>query len=226
MQTEIYQIPFGVDLAAVGIGAIQGAMFAGQLKDRRIDMFGVAMIGVLTGFGGGIIRGLLLAQIPMALQNNWYIVAATGGALLGMALQSLFHRLGAVITVLDAITIGLFGALGTTAALSVSLPVLPAIFVGIASAVGGGMLRDLFLNLPIAVMHVGSLYAVAAGVGCTSLVIAVILGMNVGAAGTLCAIVTVVIRLAAVRFKLYVPEQRTMTGMIRTIRRTDNSSDK
>lgn len=218
MTTEIYQIPFGVDLAAVGIGAIQGAMFAAQLKDRRIDMFGIALIGVLTGFGGGLIRAFLLAQIPMALQNNWYLVVATVGAFLGMALQSVFHRLNGVIIVLDAITIGMFGALGTTAALSVNLPVLPAIFVGVASAVGGGMLRDLFLNLPIAVMHVGSLYAVAAGVGCASLVLFVMAGLSVGVAGTLCVIITVVIRLAAVRFKLSLPEQQSMTGVIRTIK--------
>lgn len=219
MSTEIYQIPFGVDLAAVGIGAIQGAMFAAQLKDRRIDMFGVAVIGILTGFGGGIIRGVLLAQIPMALQNNWYLVVATLCALLGMALQSVFHRLGPLIIFLDAITIGLFGALGTTAALSVGLPTLPAIFVGVASAVGGGMLRDVFLNLPIGVMHVGTLYAVAAAAGCATLAALVIFGVNVGVAGTICVVITVLIRLAAVRYGLYVPEQTTMTGMIRTIRR-------
>lgn len=219
MTTEVYQIPFAVDLAAVGIGAIQGAMFAAQLKDRRIDMFGVAVIGILTGFGGGLIRGLLLAQIPMALQNNWYLIVATFCALLGMALQSVFHRLGPLIILLDAITIGLFGALGTTAALSVGLPALPAIFVGVASAVGGGMLRDLFLNLPIGVMHVGSLYAVAAATGCATLVVLVRFGMDVGAAGTICVVITVLIRLAAVRFGLYVPEQTSMTGMIRTIRR-------
>lgn len=221
MTTEIYQIPFGVDLAAVGIGAIQGAMFAAQLKDRRIDMLGVALIGILTGFGGGIIRGLLLAQVPMALQNNWYLIVATAAALLGMALQSVFHRLGPLITVLDAITIGLFGALGTTAALSVGLPVLPAVFVGVASAVGGGMLRDLFLNQPIAVMYVGSLYAVAAAAGCAALVLFVMWGMSVGVAGTLCVVITLVIRLASVRFNLALPEQQSLTGAIRTIRRSN-----
>lgn len=208
MTTEVYQIPFAVDLAAVGIGAIQGAMFAGQIKNRRIDMFGVAILGILTGFGGGIIRGVLLAQVPMALQNNWYLIVATGCALLGMALQSVFHRLKWVIIILDAVTIGLFGALGTTAALAANLPVLPAVFVGIASAVGGGMLRDLFLNEPVAVLHVGSLYAVAAGAGCALLIVLVSMGVTVGVAGTVCVAVTVAIRVASVRFNLYVPEQR------------------
>lgn len=217
--TEVYQIPFAVDLAAVGIGAIQGAMFAAQIPNRRIDMFGVALIGIFTGFGGGIIRGLLLAQIPMALQNNWYLIVATAAALLGMALQGIFHRLNLVILVLDAITIGLFGALGTTAALAAGLPALPAVFVGVASAVGGGMLRDLFLNQPVAVMHVGSLYAVAAAVGCSALIVFVKWGMDVGVAGTLCMLITVIIRLLSVRFKLSVPEQQSLTGAIRAIKK-------
>lgn len=210
MTTGVYELPFAVDLAAVGIGAIQGAMFAAGIKERRIDMFGVALIGILTGFGGGLIRAFLLAQVPMALQSNWYLIVATGCALLGMALQSIFHRLGPLIILLDAITIGLFGALGTTAALSVGLPALPAIFVGVASAVGGGMLRDLFLTLPIAVMHVGSLYAVAAAAGCSILVVLVAVGVDVGIAGTTCVVVTVLIRLASERFGLYIPEQRPL----------------
>ncbi|MFM6974167.1 MAG: trimeric intracellular cation channel family protein, partial [Agromyces sp.] len=148
--------------------------------------------------------------VPMALENNWYLLVATAAALLGMALQSVFHRLGPLITLLDAITIGLFGALGTTAALAIGLPALPAIFVGVASAVGGGMLRDLFLNQPIAVMHVGSLYAVAAGAGSAALIAFVVFGMDVTAAGTLSVIITVVIRLLSVRFNLYVPEQRSV----------------
>lgn len=207
---DIFEIPLWIDLAAIGIGAIQGALVAGHIRDRKIDMFGIAIVGILTGFGGGIIRGLLLAQIPMALQNNWYLIVGTGAALVGMALSSVFHRLGTLIMLLDAVAIGLFGALGTTAALAANLPVMPALFVGVASAVGGGMLRDLFLNQPIAVMHVGSLYAVASAVGCASLILAVVAGLQVGAAGTICVAVTVAIRVAAVRFNLYIPEQRAV----------------
>ncbi|HLP23178.1 MAG TPA: TRIC cation channel family protein [Microbacteriaceae bacterium] len=208
--TDVFEIPFAIDLAAVGIGAVQGALAASQIRDRKIDMFGIAIVGILTGFRGGIIRALLLAQVPMALQNNWYLLVATAAALVGMALSSLFHRLGMLVMVLDAVAIGLFGALGTTAALAASLPVLPALFVGVASAVGGGMLRDLFLGQPIAVMHVGSLYAVASGLGCAALVVLVWLGSTVTIAGLGCVAVTVVIRLLAVRFNLYIPEQRSV----------------
>ena len=85
----------------------------------------------------------------------------------------MFRRLDPIITVLDALTIGLFGAIGTTKALALGLPEVPAVFVGVVSAVGGSILRDVLLNLPIALMHVGSLYAVAAGAGTVVLVVLV-----------------------------------------------------
>ena len=153
--TPIFGIPLWADLLAVGIGSLQGALFAAQFRDRRLDLLGVAIIGIATGFGGGIMRDVLLGEVPAALVSNWYLPVATGSALVGMLLERIFHRLRHLITVLDALTIGLFGAIGTTKALSLGLPEIPAIFVGVISAVGGSILRDLLLNVPIALMSVG-----------------------------------------------------------------------
>jgi uncharacterized membrane protein YeiH len=116
--------------------------------------------------------------------------------------------------------LGLFGALGTTKALAFGLPVVPAIFVGAVAAVGGGILRDLLLNLPISIMQVGSLYAVAAIVGATTL--AVLDGLGAGAlvAGIACVVVTFGVRVLAVVFDWRLPEQRHLpTGAIRIVRR-------
>lgn len=90
------------------------------------------------------------------------------------------------------------------------LPVVPAVFVGVCAAVGGGILRDVIMGLPVAVMHVGSLYAVAAGVGCAVLAGAVALGAPVAAAAVAGVIVTTVIRLLAVIFDISLPEQRAL----------------
>ena len=175
MAATLFTIPLAIDLTAVAIGAIQGAMFAGRFTDRRFDLLGIALIGIVVGLGGGLLRDILLGGVPAALQSNWYLPVATGFALLGMLLQRLFHRLNPLIVGLDAVTIGLFGAIGTTKALSQGLPEIPSLFVGVVSAVGGSIIRDMMLNVPIAIMHVGSLYAVAAGVGCGLLIILVML---------------------------------------------------
>jgi uncharacterized membrane protein YeiH len=210
-----FEIPPWADLLAVGIGALQGALFAAQFRDRRLDLLGVAIIGIATGFGGGLLRDILLAEQPAALQSNFYLPVATLAALLGMLLERLFSRLAGLITVLDALTIGLFGAIGTTKALALGLPEIPAIFVGSLSAVGGSILRDLLLNLPIAIMQVGSLYAVAAIAGGMSLVVLVALGAQVIVAAIVCVGVTFGVRVLAVLFKWSLPEQRPLTRVPR-----------
>ena len=212
MTVAPFEIPLWTDLAAVGVGALQGAMFAGRLKERRLDLLGVALIGILVGLGGGLLRDILLNQLPAAMKTNWYLVVATLAALLGMALLRLFTRLNPLIIALDAVTIGLFAAIGTTKALAYGVPDVPAVFVGVVSAVGGSILRDVSLNLPIALMHVGSLYAVAAAAGTVLIVVLVALGTNITVAAITCVIVTTLIRLGSVRFGWSLPEQRAIAS--------------
>lgn len=216
-----FTIPIWADLLAVALGSLQGAMFAAQFRDRRLDLFGVAIIGIATGFGGGLIRDLLLGEVPKALQSNWYLPVATGMALIGMLLERIFSRLAKVINVLDALTIGLFGAIGTTAALSAGLPEVPSVFVGVIAAVGGSILRDMLVGMPIALMHVGSLYAVAALAGAMSIVALVALGVDIIAAAIVGVVLTFVVRVLAVVFRWSLPEQRHLERIprIRIVRR-------
>jgi len=224
VNSELFVIPLWADLLAVGIGALQGALFSAQFRDRRLDWLGVAIVGIATGFGGGLLRDMLLSDLPAALQSNWYLPVAIGAALLGMLLERVFNRVTKFITVLDALTIGLFGAIGTTKALSVGVELVPAVFIGAVSAVGGSILRDLLLNIPIAIMQVGSLYAVAAVAGATTLVVMVQLGSNVFVAATVCVAVTFGVRILAVLFNWSLPEQRPIRQLprLRYSRRRSN----
>jgi uncharacterized membrane protein YeiH len=217
--TPLFVIPLWADLLAVGIGSVQGALFAAQFRDRRLDLLGVAIIGIATGFGGGILRDVLLSEVPAALTSNWYLIVATGAALLGMLLERLIARMGPLVNALDALTIGLFGAIGTTKALAAGLPEVPAIFVGVLSAVGGSILRDLLLNRPIALMHVGSLYAIAAVAGTSALVILLEFGVPVFIAATVCVALTFGVRVLAVLFDWSLPEQKAIEKLPRIRRR-------
>jgi uncharacterized membrane protein YeiH len=207
---ESVSIPLWANLLAVGIGSLQGALFAAQFRDRRLDLLGVAIIGIATGFGGGILRDIFLNEVPQALLSNWYLPVATASALIGMLLQRIFTRIQPLITALDALTIGIFGAIGTTAALAAGLPAIPAVFVGAVSAVGGSILRDLLLSVPIALMQVGSLYAVAALLGAIVLVIFVAIGSPALVAAIAGVVVTFAVRVLAVLFDWTLPEQRPL----------------
>lgn len=215
MHATAFAVPLWVDLLAVGIGSLQGAMFASEYKDRRLDLLGIAIIGIATGLGGGVLRDVLLGEVPRAMSSNWYLLVAVAAAIVGMALQRVFTRLAGVITVLDALTIGLLGAIGSTKALSLGLPEVPAVFVGVIAAVGGSVLRDLLMNLTIAMMHVGSLYAVAAAGGTVVLVVAVTLGAPVAVSAIAGTSITLVIRMLAVRFGWTLPEQRALSRLPR-----------
>jgi uncharacterized membrane protein YeiH len=76
--------------------------------------------------------------------------------------------------------------------------------------VGGGILRDMIMGLPVAIMHVGSLYAVAAGAGCLVLATTAAFGGNLILAASIGVVVTTVIRLLAVIFDISLPEQRAL----------------
>jgi uncharacterized membrane protein YeiH len=209
--SDVFAIPLWADLTAVAVGSVQGAAYAAGFRDRRIDLFGVAVIGVVTGLGGGALRDILLGVPLTMLGTDWYLPVAIAAALVGMLLDRVFHRIDWMITALDALTIGLFCAIGTTKALAVGVPAVPAMFVGVIAAVGGGVLRDILLNTRIGVMHVGSLYAVAAGVGAVVLVVSEHLGAPAAAASIACVVVTVAVRLLAVRFGWSLPEQRALS---------------
>lgn len=211
MTEPLFTIPLWADLLGVGLGGIQGAMFASGFQgQRRLDLLGVAIIGILIGMGGGLIRDLLLGQPPATLQNNWYLIAAGGAAIIGMLLAGLLNRANAVIVGLDAVVIGMFGAFGTSKALGLGVPAVPAVFIGVCAAVGGSILRDVIMGLPVAIMHVGSLYAVAALLGCGVIVTVHAFGVSITIAGIIGLIVTAVIRVLAVMFDVSLPEQRRL----------------
>lgn len=208
--TMPFGIPLWAELVAVGLGALQGALFAGALVDRRIDVLGVVLIGIGGALGGSVSRDLLLGEPPVVIRGEWYVLVAVGAALLGMSLQPVFVRLGSVILALDAVTIGLFGVIGASKALSLGVPSVPAVFVGTVAAVGGTVLRDVMLDQPVMLLHVGTLYAVAAAAGTLLLVVLVAMGVSGPTAAIAGVVLTTAVRLVAVRLGWSFPEQQAL----------------
>jgi hypothetical protein len=148
MSITTFQVALWVELLAAGLGGLQGALFAAVSRHRRIDVLGVLVIGLIVALGGSLLRDVVLNQPPVVIWMNWYLVVAGAAALIGMILQPLIAHVGWLITVLDAIVMGLFGAIGATKALSLGVGEVGALVVGVIGAIGGGMLRDIVLSLP------------------------------------------------------------------------------
>jgi uncharacterized membrane protein YeiH len=190
------QTPLWLDLLAVLTGAASGALAA---VDRRYDVAGVLGLAIVTGIGGGLIRDLLLNQLPVAMTNSAYLATAVGAAVAAFFFARTLARVHGVVVVCEAAMLAIFGVAGADKALSNHIAVLPAVLVGMLTAIGGGVLRDLLTSRPPAVFAEREVYALAALAG---IVAFVLLDKLVGVLGLAVAIgvgITFLLRLGSWR---------------------------
>ena len=151
-----------LDLAGTFAFAISGATAA---KQRGLDLFGIFAIAFLVACGGGIIRDLCIGAIPPAGLTNWlYLAAAAVATGLTVGIYSLVQKLHRPVLLFDALGLSLFAVTGAQKALSYGHNAQVAVLLGVTTAVGGGVLRDVILNR-IPVILEREIYASAALIG-------------------------------------------------------------
>jgi uncharacterized membrane protein YeiH len=158
----VLQVPVWVDLASIVVGALAGAVSAARL---RLDVIGVLFLAVVMGLGGGLLRDILLAVRPVALTSASYLPTAAVAALVGFFFAGALNRLNAALTLLDALALGLFMVVGVEKAEINGLGAPAAVFIGVAAATGGGLLRDVVANQPVTIVRRGPWNAAAALAG-------------------------------------------------------------
>ncbi|MDQ1626916.1 MAG: hypothetical protein QOI54_660 [Actinomycetota bacterium] len=167
--------PLALDLAGVFVFALSGALAA---VSKRLDIVGVAVLGTVAAIGGGLLRDVLLGDVPPPALADWRYVTVSGAA---SVLVFFFHpqvsRLTRAVRLCDAAGLGLFAVAGTTKALDAGLGPVPACLLGVLTGVGGGLLRDLLLGEIPLVLRTGELYAVTALAGTVLVVVADALGV-------------------------------------------------
>ncbi len=146
------------------LGVFVMGVAAGALASRlNFDAVGFAVIGIIAGLGGGIVRDLVLDfGIPAAFADPWYLACALGGAGFTFVIAADGAWWRRLVSVLDIAAMGLWAATGTAKSLGYGLDVLPAILLGITSAVGGGVIRDVLVGRIPAIFGGGPLYATGA----------------------------------------------------------------
>jgi uncharacterized membrane protein YeiH len=165
---KLHSLYYFLDLAGTFAFAISGATAA---KERGLDLFGICAIAFIVACGGGIIRDLCIGAIPPAGLTNWhYLVAAIIAAGLTAGTFSIVQRLNRPVLVFDAVGLSLFAITGAQKALAYGHNGEVAVLLGITTAVGGGVLRDVLLNR-IPVILEKEIYASAALVGAVIVVL-------------------------------------------------------
>jgi uncharacterized membrane protein YeiH len=192
-----------LDLIGTFAFALNGALTA--VRVARLDVIGVVTLGIITALGGGIVRDVLIGDLPPATFNNWrYLAVAAGGSLLAFLFGRRLERLSRLITVLDAAGLSLFAVTGAGKALALGLGPAQAVILGAVTGVGGGTLRDVLTQRIPTVLR-SELYAIPALAGATITVISSELRVG-GLPATLAgAAVCFVIRMLGVHFDLNAP---------------------
>lgn len=149
-----------LDLTGVFANALLGGVIA---RREKLDPIGFAVLAVLSGLGGGLIRDTLLQRgTPVALTDYAYLLTALGAAALSFLVRverRLWERFWPVI---DALALGCWAAAGAQKTLAAGLGWLPAVLLGAITAVGGGVVRDIVLRRVPAVLGGNTLYATCA----------------------------------------------------------------
>lgn len=152
-----------LELPAIVAGALSGGAHAVR---KGFDVVGVAVLAAVTGLGGGILRDVLLGHLPpLALAKPSYLVIALLSAAVACVAAPLIARAARVLALVDAASLGFFGTVGAQQGLAAQLPIASVVAIGVITAIGGGVLRDVLANDTPSLLAPGTLYVTVATLG-------------------------------------------------------------
>jgi uncharacterized membrane protein YeiH len=173
----------GLDYAGIFLFALTGGIIAAR---KQLDPFGAAVIGAVTGMGGGTIRDIVLGSLPVYWVNSpvYLAVALAGGVAGYYGSELLRSEKGArrrALVWADAAGLSVFCVIGAQAGLAAGAHWTIAMLTGVMSAAFGGLLRDIIVNdVPMVLRE--DVYALAALLGAAVYVGVAATGFGEGAA--------------------------------------------
>ncbi|MFB7218558.1 trimeric intracellular cation channel family protein [Streptomyces sp. NPDC056227] len=206
MLNELFtpSVQHALDIVGIFVFAISGALLAVR---KNFDVFGIAVLAEVTALGGGLFRDIVIGAVPpAAFTDLGYFLTPLLAAGLVFFLHPHVERIQVAVNVFDAAGLGLFCVAGTVKAYDYGLGLTASAALGLATAVGGGVLRDVLANeTPSLLRWDRDLYAVPAIVGAAMIVLCIRFdALNAFTSGT--AVITAfVLRLLAMRFHWRAP---------------------
>ncbi|MET8974150.1 trimeric intracellular cation channel family protein [Streptomyces sp. NPDC004539] len=203
-----------LDLAGIFVFALSGALLAVR---KNFDVFGIAVLAEVTALGGGLFRDLVIGAVPpAAFTDLGYFLTPLIAALLVVFLHPEVERIQNAVNVFDAAGLGLFCVAGTTKAYDHGLGLTASATLGLATGVGGGVLRDVLANeVPSLLRWDRDLYAVPAMVGATMVVVCIHYGVLTPLTSGLAATTAFVLRLLAMHYHWRAPRAWNRRSTVR-----------
>ncbi len=195
---------YWITLIAVIVSSASGVLKAGF---KQFDLFGVIIIAIATGLGGGSLRDMLLDRDVFWIRDQVFFIASLGSAIAIFITARLTAIPPRLFLVADAAGLATFGVAGTLVSLMVDAPWLVASFMGVMTSTMGGIFRDVLSNEPPVVFQ-SPLYATVSW-GCSLLFIALIyLKLDITFAATIAGLSIFLTRLLAIKYNISLPRFR------------------
>lgn len=148
-----------LDIVGIAVFAVSGALVG---VEKKLDLFGVIFLSVGTGLGGGFMRDALLGATPAAALTDWrYITTTLVVGMLVFFVHPAVAKFARVLLLVDAAGLGLFSVAGARKAIDFGVGPVGACGVGLLTAIGGGIIRDVLVSEIPTVLH-REIYATAA----------------------------------------------------------------
>lgn len=185
-----------LDLVGIFVFGITGALVGVR---KKLDVFGIQVLALVTGLGGGFLRDVLIGATPPAALADWrYLAVPVVAGLMTFFLHPGIGRVERLVNVFDAAGLALFCVTGARKALDFGLSPLSAALLGTISGIGGGVIRDL-LSGRVPVVLRSEIYATPAFLGAGIVVLADAAHYDAAWVAIAAAAVCFVIRLLAIR---------------------------
>jgi uncharacterized membrane protein YeiH len=191
-----------IDILGTMAFAISGVLVA---MEKRLDLFGVFIIGFVTAVGGGTLRDLLIGHTPVVwMESPVYMASIVIAVVIAVIMQNQIKYLRTSLFLFDSIGIGLYTMVGIEKGLAAGLNPVVCVTLGTITASFGGVLRDILCN-EIPVIFRREIYATACILGGTGYFLFRKLPLTDEYAYVTAIFLVIGIRLLAVRFRIALP---------------------
>ncbi len=193
-----------LDLFGTMAFAVTGAFKA---IEHKADIVGIIILATITGVAGGTIRDIVLGEFPPnSISDPAYVIITVATGVVIFFLYSHLKKHWNVFLKFDAIGLGVFTIIGATFAFNIfGLNYLAMVLAGVLTAIGGGILRDVFVN-QVPIVFIKELYASASFVGVTIFYLLLLAGIELYAATIAGIIITTGLRLVAMKYNWNLPK--------------------
>lgn len=219
MQTAL----FWLDIFGALVFAMSGAFRAVK---HELDFFGVMVLSIATGVGGGIIRDVLLGQTPPAVfQNEYYFIACITAGIMVFLWAPKIAKGWDYVLIADSIGLGVFAAIGATVAKTHGAGSVAIVMMAVITATGGGVIRDVLVREVPVILH-SDFYASAVLIGGVWFVFLDKFSINQNYVLYSTAVLVILLRFLAMKYQLSLPRVKKLPKSPSLISRERKQSEK